>query len=241
MRGTACFQTDTVTSSPIMFLNGSTGFVGVNTDDPRYGFHVDGTAFVRSSSYFRDTIYVGPNMVELPGYSLQLNGSQYVSSNVIVNGNVGIGTTNPHFRLDVVGDINFTGDLYQRSSKYLSSQWSSSGNNIGILSGSVGIGTTNPLTTLDVRGTISAANIGIGTTTPLQSLHVHSRSFFNGSVGIGTTIPLAHLHVQTNSLVMGSVGVGTTSPRFPLHVVGDLNFDGNLFQNGTRYAMDNKK
>ena len=33
---------------------------------------------------------------------------------------VGIGTTNPEYKLDVYGDVNFQGDLYQRGSLFTS-------------------------------------------------------------------------------------------------------------------------
>ncbi|MEO0144009.1 MAG: hypothetical protein ABIL45_03640 [candidate division WOR-3 bacterium] len=51
-------------------------------------------------------------------------------------GNVGIGTTNPQYKLDVSGDIRVSGNTY--------------------VSGNVGIGTTNPAYRLDVSGDIRA-------------------------------------------------------------------------------------
>ena len=48
------------------------------------------------------------------------------------NGNVGIGTTSPGYNLDVVGDINFTGSLYQNGTAFGggSTLWTESGGNI---------------------------------------------------------------------------------------------------------------
>ena len=69
-------------------------------------------------------------------------------------GKVGIGRTNPSYDLDVVGDINFSGNLYQGGSLFPSpSPWTESGSNVYRSSGNVGIGLTNPSYKLDVTGT----------------------------------------------------------------------------------------
>lgn len=69
------------------------------------------------------------------------------------NGFVGIaGNTNPSFALDVLGNINFTGSLYQSGSQYISSQWTTAGSNIYYPSGSVGVNNSSPAFTLDVSG-----------------------------------------------------------------------------------------
>ena len=73
-----------------------------------------------------------------------------VQSNVIVGTgySVGIGTTNPQYKLDVDGSINFTGTLYQNGVSFSgggggSSQWVTTAAGIHTLS-DVGIGTTSP-------------------------------------------------------------------------------------------------
>ena len=79
---------------------------------------------------------------------------------------VGVGTTTPGYKLDVAGDINFTGALTQNGTTYGggggsgSSQWVTSGNNIHYPTGDVGIGTTTPGYELHVVGDIySTGNI----------------------------------------------------------------------------------
>ena len=210
MKGSAYFQTDT--STPILFLNGGNGRIGVNTTSPSYTMHVEGSGFIRDTMITRGSTFMGPTTPTSTPHSLYVDGSLFTTSNIITNGSIGIGTANPQFKLDVSGNLNFGGDLYQRGSPYISSQWTTNAQSIFINS-NVGIGTTIPQTTLDVRGIISASsNVGIGTTLPLQSLHVHRQAFFNSNVGIGKSNPL-----------------------FQLDLSGNMNFDGDLYQRGARY------
>tara|TARA_B100001540_G_C15738816_1_gene611209 strand:- start:419 stop:1054 length:636 start_codon:yes stop_codon:yes gene_type:complete len=71
-------------------------------------------------------------------------------------GNVGIGVTNPSYLLDVAGNINFTGDLYQNGSLYQSSQWSTGSTGIYYTGANVSINSTVASYELDVNGTIRA-------------------------------------------------------------------------------------
>ena len=74
---------------------------------------------------------------------------------IVAGGNVGIGTSNPVYKLHVNGDINYTGSLYKSGVALAGSQWTSSACNVYVGSTSnVGIGTTAPQYTLHVVGTI---------------------------------------------------------------------------------------
>lgn len=79
----------------------------------------------------------------------------YISS----DGDVGIGTTSPAFKLDVGGDIKSSADIYA--------------------SGNIGVGTSSPAYKLDVRGHIYTSsnlfvggNIGVGNTSPAYDIDV---------------------------------------------------------------------
>ena len=78
-----------------------------------------------------------------------------------ITSNVGIGMTNPMYKLDVAGTINASNILINGSLISASStQWITSGANIyaNNLLGNVGIGTTNPTAyKLTVNGTIGAS------------------------------------------------------------------------------------
>ena len=106
---------------------------------------------VTGGAYVSDSVGIG---TAAPLGSLQVGAG---TSTFIVTGigSVGIGTTNPQFKLDVNGDINFNGTFYQNGSQFVASRWDSgTGNNIYRLNGNVGVGTTNPTQSLDVNGAI---------------------------------------------------------------------------------------
>jgi hypothetical protein len=84
---------------------------------------------------------------------LQVTGGAYVS------GNIGVGVTNPQYKLDVLGDINFTGTFRQNGSAFAASRWTAgTGDDIYRLNGNVGIGTINPSAKLHVVGVVSATS-----------------------------------------------------------------------------------
>jgi len=134
----------------------------------------------------------------------------------IATDRVGIGTTNPQYKLDVSGDINFTGTFYQNSSPFVASRWTAGvGDDIYRLTGDVGIGTTNPQYTLDVLGDINFT----GTFRQNGSPFVASR----WTAGDGNDI----------YKLTGDVGIGTTNPSEKLEVS-----DGNILISGGALLID---
>lgn len=99
--------------------------------------------------------------------------------------NVGVLTTTPTYTLDVAGDINFNGMLYNSGVPFTSggeSQWSNNNSNVFILNSNVGIQTSNPLYTLDVNGTINALSFTGTTITSLSN-----STFFSSNTAVSTS------------------------------------------------------
>lgn len=116
------------------------------------------------------------------------------------NNLVGIGSTIPQYKLDVLGDINFTGTFYQGGTQFVASRWTAGiDNDIYRLNGDVGIGTTNPQYTLDVHGDLNFT----GTFRQNGSQFIASRWV----AGSGDDI-----------YRLTDVGIGTTNPRYQLEV-----------------------
>lgn len=97
---------------------------------------------------------------------------------------VGIGTTNPQYKLHVIGDTNISG-VISATGFYLNGNslvdasiqyWESSGSDVYRTSGSVGIGSTIPAYTLDVAGEIQATRFHSKQTTGTSPFVVQSQT-----------------------------------------------------------------
>lgn len=164
------------------------------------------------------------------------------------NGNVGIGTTDPGYKLDVQGgQINSSGGLCIAgdcktawSQVGGSSQWTTTSTGIYYSGGNVGIGNV-PSASLPLNiETSSTAYTGIG----LVNTDVSSRTWsifsnsnsttFGPSKGFGIrdiTAGATRLVIDTN----GNVGIGTTAPAYTLDVNGNIRIrdNYNLIVNST--------
>lgn len=181
---------------------------------------------------------------------LYKNGDLYISSqwngttgNTLYYGTsgsvlVGIGTSDPAYTLDVNGDLNFNGALYNNGNLYISSQWTgTTGNTLYYgTSGSVtvGIGTTDPGYTLDVNGDIMirgttdslnsatgslivAGGVAVGSTTDSESttsggaLTVAGGAAIAKSLSVGSHINLSGINTQFSGSFEGANDVTTPS------------------------------
>lgn len=135
-------------------------------------------------------------------------------------GNIGIGTTNPTYLLDVQGgSINSSGGLCIAGDCKTAwsqvggggSQWTTNGTTINYGTGNVGIGVLSPATKLDVNGTVNATALTVSGSPVVSSQWATSGTTINystGNVGVATAAPTEKLHVTGNVKVTGNIDVG---------------------------------
>ncbi|MGI9358007.1 MAG: tail fiber domain-containing protein, partial [Paracoccaceae bacterium] len=184
------------------------------------------------------------------------------------DGNVGIGTNNPnemlhvkgHARIEGLGDsaILLFGDAVGAPNhRYIAGDISgnilirpSDTSYIGFMGGGqekmrispegrVGIGITNPDSPLHVQGNFKASHDTTNATI--------MGNFLSASGKVSSQLRMWNEDDEINVSISndtdsyfkgGNVGIGTTSPSKTLDVDGDINFSGNIYQNGSAVSFD---
>jgi hypothetical protein len=170
------------------------------------------------------------------------------------NGNVGIGTTNPQYTLDVNGDCKVSGAIIDSngstgsSGQVLSSLgtgiewitssgggnslWETAGSNIYYDDGYVGIGTIMPGADLDVFGSAKFTNI-IDTTSSSGNQYQILTSYGdnNSYYWDDPTWSNNGSNIYNNNI--DNVGIGTNTPQHKLDVNGSVIIRDSLYMNGT--------
>ncbi len=148
---------------------------------------------------------------------------------ILGDGSVGIGLTNPAYELDVVGDVNITGDYLVNGSAIRQSFWQRTDGSLAPLNitDSLNLGSTATSSALvhlagtaDENSWINTGNFGIGITNPAARLAIQT----TGTTDILNLFETGGTEVMT-VLESGNVGIGVTDPN-------------QLFQVGTFFAVD---
>ena len=130
------------------------------------------------------------------GGSLTAYGGASVAKNLIVGEKIGIGRTAPGYAIDIGGDINFTGSLYNNGSVYSgSSVWGTNGTNVFYTAGNLGIGTTSPDYKLDVNGSTRIA----GNDNLAKSITINYDASGSGYIEIGSAAGVGNYSADANS------------------------------------------
>jgi len=184
-----------------------------------YNFN-DGRLFAR-----KENVGVGSTVTLLNVWTENPNGSAYYN-----DGNIGIGTTNSQYKLEVIGDINLTGTLYQ--------------NGIAFSGGggaSVTISDTEPVSPI-------SGNLWYDSTLGRGFIYYNDGSssqwvdFSPASAGLNTTGGSGESY-WLSSLVgihtLSNVGIGTTNPTSALTVVGSGTSTSQLYVTGVSTFKNN--
>jgi hypothetical protein len=165
------------------------------------------------------------NAFSLMRFRMRTQGTAVDAMTIMGNSYVGIGTTAPDQKLNVIGNISQTGIIISSGT---------AGNNY--FAGNIGVGKTNPGTALDVNGTVTATSFS-GNGSGLTGVTASNVTWgnINGtlsnqsdlSTALSAKAPIA------NPSFTGNVGIGTATPDQTLNVVGNISQTGVIISSGT--------
>ena len=204
--------------------------VGVGKTNP--GFTLDVNGDINFSGGLNQG---GSPFVSSPWTIAANDDLSYTSGNVTVGttlfhvdtqtSNIGIGKTDPGFTLDVNGDVNFSGSLYEGGSPFVSTPWTIDGNDLEYTSGNIGIGTNAAAATLHVGGNIystsniSAYEIDVAnvTTTNLMINTV----IVSATTSLENTVTVSNITSNTVQFTNSDVGLVATGNVVANYFKGD--------------------
>jgi Chaperone of endosialidase len=242
----------TIPGAKLDIVSTATGSEGLRVDGGGGGFAFVVKGGSDYTSHIRAGATIGVNYFTTPP-----------SNGLIVEGNVGIGTTSPLGKLTIKEvDTSFEINTDSNETSLLSFNRTTSSYKSMQFRGSTFVFAPNDVEKVRIT---SSGNVGIGTSNPLAMLHVASgeirNSFGSGqggtnyfniidgvSNGFRTTVTTSNqisyaFHNGSNQEVLsilnsGNVGIGTSSPSAKLGVAGTVLTTSTLGSTAGSYAID---
>ena len=239
----------------------SNGEVGIGTTSPTQALHVEGSIFIKNNSFIRSkdggsTVYDllgvlsnGHVQVGQPNRGLKFRGGgstsdiyfELAGSTQFIlkgnTGNLGIGTTNPTYKLDVAGDtrIGSTNPIGSENAKLKVLAAYEGGTMNGAL-----IEANGNTSTLILRHTGNASKGLYVDGTQAQALgdgiYIESADTVTRYLRFrNNTTDVFKVETDGETHIAGKVGIGTTSPTQALHVDGKLRLDGSVYNGNLTY------
>ena len=226
----------------------NSGFVGIGTTNPLFNLDIYGNVNINGILDMKNsnisnvniinskTLNISNILIENTGTILRKDGTPFYasrwSSNLNINNNifynsgfVGIGTTNPQYPLDVIGNVSIKGVLDLNNSNISNALFI---NTKTLSISNIILENTGVLTRAD--GTIIGSSPFI-----VSSINPNNIYFNLGNIGIGTTNPQSTLDVVGNINITGNIKY-QNSNIFTFTSNFDTNpFSSNLIPNNSNY------
>ncbi|MDD2680598.1 MAG: hypothetical protein PHE20_00670 [Patescibacteria group bacterium] len=207
--------------TPILTLSSGSGTIlagdivsSLNTYIPNEGSGI-ANRIVSSIQSIADVNYEGAQAPTALAFLTQPVGGVAVSEKmrITASGNVGIGTTNPGTKLEVVGTSKFNGQI----------------------TNSTLAGTGNRCLYVDASGNVSAKGVDCGTSTGGDDMgnHIATQNIRLGNYWLSGDGGNEGVFVKAD----GNVGIGTTNPSFNLDVNGSANIKNVLRSDNWRHVL----
>ena len=212
--------------SNILFADGMSHSVGINTQSPQYTLDVVGSMGISGNFFAGERIICACNIT--------VNGSPVLTTSgggtgINLSGSNGINCNSPRFPLDVNGSANIAGDLYvgASSSRNLIRFYGTTGDGLGTNNHSV-IGErkyaeTEKSELLIFKGDNIEDRVRFLSTGGFK-VDIATNQFANYWPIDGS--PPASIIEALTVTSQGRVGINTSAPAYPLHVNGSIQING---------------
>jgi hypothetical protein len=190
----------------------ATGLVGIGTNTPSSKLDVVGSIWI-SDATGHFTMYDGSwsrSALSIEAANkLKLAGG---FSTLYIPSDVGIGTSDPGRKLEVVGEAEFDGGLYARDATGIGLK--DDAGNLGLWvedGGNVGIGTSTPSAKLEINGHIRMADSS-------AQFIMYDGSGYRTALGVDASNRMKFAAGFSTLYIPNNVGIGTDSPAYKLDV-----------------------